>query len=454
MAQILSNLPIGATVKFGKHQIASETAQSIIWVVADKNHSGYPANSVTLVAQKIIDVRQYDAAESNNTRGNKNYKLSNINQWLNSSAEAGKWYSATHTNDAAPKYQSRPGFLYNFTTNERNAILPTTFIVQDGNDVSDSMTAKIFLLSAREIQGSSSAADDGTTRLEYFKSNPVTAVLTEQAFTNASSQPNLITQAYRYFTRSTYNYSALVLDPDSVAEEAIPVNDWGIRPCLNLSATAKISDAPDSEGCYTYIVNNSPTISGSNTNLGTITTVGFNHTYSVNDTDTSDSVTVTEYIDNVSVRSYVATKNATNTFNVTGNTWLKLANGQHTLKITATDGFDTVTRVVTFTRLINKIVVQRSTPLPATTKPSQIIVTLVKNIPYNALLKVEVCNNGFDATPTWETLEASSISSGLAHSFANTTNTAGKWGVNIRVTVDRNGGEGACYITEIGGNFE
>ena len=68
-------------------------------------------------------------------------------------------------------------------------------------------------------------------------------------------------------------------------------------------------------------------------------------------------------------------------------------------------------------------------------------------------MKVEACNNGFDASPAWEDI-TDSVTSGLTHVFANTIKTASEWGVNIRVTVDRNGSEGACYITEIGGNFE
>ena len=122
------------------------------------------------------------------------------------------------------------------------------------------------------------------------------------------------------------------------------------------------------------------------------------------------------------------------------------------MKITATDGFDTATRTITFTKSVTSLVVQRTTPISASTMPTRIIVTLVKNVPSNAEVIVEVCNNGFDTTPTWERIET--YASGLAHTFSNKTNTAGKWGVNIRVTVNRNGAEGACYITEIGGNFE
>ena len=462
MAQLLSNIPIGAAIKFGKHQVGSETAESIVWVVAAKNHSGYPSNSVTLVAQKIIDFRAYDAAETGATWGNNNYALSNIHQWLNSSASAGKWYTATHANDAPPNssttqngtgYQDRAGFLYNFTIGERNLILPTTLTVQTGSNVSNKIIANVFLPSLWEILGVGNTSD-GSSCFEYFLPQNGRCVATTQARTNTSSSKKPPDgTAWDYWTRST-----LVSEPCKITNSGDSEYEYanqgtcGVRPVLNLPATAKISDAPDASGCYTCTVNNAPTISGSNSDLGNKTD-DFTTTYTIADGD-SESVTVTEYIDNVAIRSYVATLGSTNTFVVNGVTWLKLANGIHTLKIVATDGFDTTTRTYTFTKVANKLIVKRKTAIESGTKPSRIIVTLVKNIPSTATLKVEVCNNGFDASPKWETIPSSSITSGVPYDFTNTTKTASKWGVNIRVTVDRNGAEGACYITEIGGNFE
>ena len=450
MAQKLSNLPIGAKIKFGKHQIASETALPIIWVVGAKNHTGYPTNSVTLITEKVIDVRPYDAAETGAQDGNCNYALSNINQWLNSSAAAGSWYTAAHTTDAAPSYRSRPGFLYNFTEYDRSLILPTTLTIPNASSISP----KVFLLSLQESRGSS-PVNDGSIRLAYFDGNALTATMTESTFNAYSGVSGFgnIAKSVVYWTRTfsgTYAY-AITATADSIGYA--PSSTFiGVRPALNLSATTKISDTTDSDGCYTIVVNKVPAISGTNTNLGT-KSAGFSHSYSITEGD-SEAVTVTEEIDNTSIRSYVATLGSTNTFAVTGNTWLKLSNGTHTLKITATDGWDTATRTITFTKSVNKLVVQRTTPMEASKRPSQIIVSLVKTIPYNAKLTVEVCNNGFDASPMWETLDTSSIYSGLAHEFENEVCTAGKWGVNIKVTVDRNGADGACFITEIGGNFE
>ena len=458
MAQKLSNLPNRALIKFGKHQVNTETAQPIIWMIADKNHSGYPANSITLITEKVIDFRVYDEKEG--SYGNPNYKLSNIHQWLNSEASAGKWYTATHSSDAPPSseltaYTNRAGFLYNFTATERSALLPTSLTIQTGTSTSEVITANVFFPSRREILGTGDF-DDGSSRFSCFITGEMRAKITSQAYTNTAltSKPSS-TGYWYYYLRNLTGKDVYTIDYNSegISTTAPHSYSCGIRPVINLPNNLKVSDTTDSDGCYTVLAQTAPTISGSNTDLGN-KSVGFSHTYSVNDAE-SDAVTVTEYIDNVSVRSYVATRGANNTFAVTGNTWLKLANGAHTLKITATDGFDTTTRTITFLKSVTKLVVQRVTPIKATTRPSQMIVSLVKNIPAGAILTVEVCNNGFDTTPTWETLAASSISSGLAHEFANTSKESGKdWGVNIRVTVDRNGAEGACYISEIGGNFE
>lgn len=38
--------------------------------------------------------------------------------------------------------------------------------------------------------------------------------------------------------------------------------------------------------------------------------------------------------------------------------------------------------------------------------------------------------------------------------FENTTKTGAAWGVIIKVVVTRGEGEGACYVSQIGGNFE
>lgn len=550
MGKLLSSLAIGTTVKFGKHSVGTESALPIIWVVAAINRSGYPTGSVTLLAKEIIDLRAFDGKESgneNNKSGNNNYGLSNINQWLNSSASAGSWYSATHSYDTPPNdsntghgtgYQSRPGFLYNFAPSERNAILSTTV---------DSVTTKVFLPSGSEM-----GIFTTSNPLPYVSQFGGGTTITEQAVINTLSTSKPYDYKWDYWTRDDSGTKVYIVTSSGTygARDAM-YGSYGVRPLVNLAGSLEVSTVTDKDGCYTFSLtdapsaptnlqfststiytskpcsvqwgastdpngdaftykihlyydgvesgvaidvgtatsytlasvrsgvssvgfgveavdtrghssgivtvsraaytNYAPTISGTNSDLG-VKTTDFSQTYTISDAD-NNTVTVTEYIDNVMIRSYVATLGATNTLAVTGNTWLKLVNGIHTLKITATDGIDTSTRTFTFTKTVNTLVAQRTTPLTSTTKPTRLVVTVVKNIPPEAIFKVEACNNGFDTAPAWEDI-TSSVTKGQAHVFTNTVKTATNWGVNIRVTVNRNGGEGACYITEIGGNFE
>ena len=458
MPQLISNLPVHSLVKFGNYSVGTESPQPIVWRIIDKNHSGYPSNSVTLITDKVIDILVYDAAEPNMTIGGGDYAQSNINQWLNSVGAANNWYTNAHSGDAAPSYKSRPGFLYNFTEDERLAILTTTLsMIIEPNNTPKSVVAKVFIPSAMEILGTY-RYNDGGVRFTGFSSYDTKAYLTSQAFTNSTSsgKPSSIDTAVSYLTRTTdYSnlyYTTRITATGTYKGSVSPNEAGGVRPCLNLSSTIKVSDTPDSNGYYTVYPNSAPTISVSNGDLGT-KKEGFTLPYVVNDIN-NEPVTVKEYIDNIQIRSYVATLGGTNTIYMTDKSWLKLTNGVHTIKIVATDGVLETIRTVTFTKSINSLIVQRTTPIVSSTKPKSIIATVVKNIPVEATFKVEACINGFDDKPTWEDITFEVVN-GEVHDFnPETTKTSAQWGVNIRVTVNRNGGEGACYITEIGGNFE
>jgi hypothetical protein len=211
------------------------------------------------------------------------------------------------------------------------------------------------------------------------------------------------------------------------------------------------SSAYKTSATVTVINNNAPVISGADANLG-VKSDEFTGTYTVTDAN-NNTVTVTEAIDGVQIRSLVATLGQAITYGVTENTWLALPNGSHTLTIRATDGIDTSVRTYTFTKLVETLKIQNSTPWTLSTMPTRIMLVITRNIPSTATFKVEVCNNGYDASPKWEDC-TDAVKSGLVHVFTNTTKTATNWGVLVRVTVERNGATGACYVSAIGGNFE
>ena len=224
-----------------------------------------------------------------------------------------------------------------------------------------------------------------------------------------------------------------------------------------VSYRVKAIDPSGESSAYTasttvnVINNNAPVISGTDSNLG-VKSDEFTGTYTITDAN-SDAVTVTEAIDGVRIRSLVATLGQAITYGITENTWLALPNGSHTLTISATDGIDTTVRTYVFTKLVDKFSIRNTTPWVSSTMPSRIMLVVTRNIPSTSTFKVEVCNNGYDASPKWEDA-TDAVLSGLVHVFSNKTKTATNWGVVIRVTVERNGAAGACYVSAIGGNFE
>ena len=567
MAQSLSNLPIGAKLKFGKYSVNGETAQSIIWMIVAKNHSStpaYPTNSCTLLAEKIIDLRAFDANESTQASGSNRYSQSNIDQWLNSDASAGAWFVARHSTDSAPvagsvtsgtEYANRPGFLNAFSVAEKNSIL-TTSIRSRTSGGSEDISRKVFLPSTMEVGTYERDATKEGARWSYFASVASAAHLTEQAFSNSPStrKPTVSATVWSWWLRTPGDTSNTVRTVrNGSSDEALAAycygGDMGVRPALNLSTTLNVSDTTDSEGCYTLrlnnapptpsslntpvtiyggksnsiswskvtdpdgdavtyqlecslnggtytqlyngastsyahlvpfgttsvayrvkatdplgetsayktsatitvINNNAPVISGTDSNLG-VKSSGFTGTYTVTDAN-NNTVTVTEAIDGVQIRSLVATLGQEITYGVTENTWLALPNGSHTLTIRATDGIDTSVRTYVFTKLVETLKIMNTTPWEASTMPSRIMLVVTRNIPSASTFKVEVCNNGYDSSPTWEDA-TDAVESGLVHVFTNTTKTATLWGVRVRVTVARNGATGACYISAIGGNFE
>ena len=575
MAQLLSNLPIGSKVKYGKYSVNGEPAQDITWLIVAKNHNStpaYPTNSITLLTEKIVDLRAFDAQEPNSTtshnvtNGNNRYSVSNIDQWLNSDAQAGEWYSPRHTYDQSPtsayvikgtEYANRPGFLNAFSIAEKNNILSTNINVAIVDPRGyEEISRKVFFASAVEVGSNISNVENEGAKWEYFTQNATYGRLTNQVFTNtlSTTKPTFEGDAWAWWLRTPSDVTGrprMTHGGGNTELNASPAytGDGGVRPAMNLSASLKVSDTTDGNGYYTFLLNsappkpsalntptaiyggksnsiswsavsdpdgdtvtyslecavnggafsqiyrgaalsyahlipfgtstvsyrvkaidtseesseyvtsaaltvvnnNAPVISGSDINLG-VKSDDFTGTYTIDDANNND-VTVTEAIDGVQIRSLVVKPGEEITYGVTENTWLALANGSHTLTISATDGIDTTVRTIVFTKLADKFSIRNSTPWVSSTMPSRIMVVVTRNVPSAARFKVEVCNNGYDASPTWEDA-TDAVLSGLVHVFSNKAKTAADWGVVVRVSVERNGATGACYVSAIGGNFE
>ena len=178
---------------------------------------------------------------------------------------------------------------------------------------------------------------------------------------------------------------------------------------------------------------------------------GFMVSYSVSDVD-SDEVAVTEAIDGVTKRTYTATLDGNNSFNVTGEYFMKLLNGNHTLTITASDGKASTVHTLVFAKKVTGASITLETPMSADDQISICVLSVIGLIPADAEYKVEVTNNANDETPVWEDC-TTAVKTGANYVFENKT-AANGFAFNFRLTAERGpSGEGG-YINSVQGGFQ
>lgn len=205
-------------------------------------------------------------------------------------------------------------------------------------------------------------------------------------------------------------------------------------------------------GTIAVIHNRPPVLTGEDVDLGE-KSIDVTYRYTVTDPD-GESVTVTEKVDNKTLRTYDARLGEETELNISGDNFTALTLGAHTVTITARDvaGNETV-RTLTFTKTITGFSITLREPLQSETIPKRCFVNISREIPFGAVFKVEACNNPNDTAPVWEDITAAVLAAHV-HVFKNQTDYALQHGFNIRVTVERKNDLGECWIGGIGGNFE
>lgn len=247
----IHELPVGARVR----DLSTKYYDApIIWLVAD--HGFYSPNETTVLAERILAFKAFDAAEPGNPDsrraeyGNNDYVVSNINQWLNSAED--DWFKPQHLHDQAPSeehvfynaYAEEPGFLSNFSEAFKRGIVDTQLI---------GGKAKVFLLSGAEV----GLTDEGM----------VLALFKDEEFRKAKPTPECVriddegneNEPDWWFLRTPFSGNSgnvrYVLTSGAINFHIAYNGHLGIRPALNFSAEAdiRVSAEPDENGIYDII---------------------------------------------------------------------------------------------------------------------------------------------------------------------------------------------------------
>lgn len=283
MVKPITSLNLGDKVKFGRYRVENEVAQDIIWQVASLNNHYKDTNNpsiedhITLITDRIIDLRGFDAREPNNSNsdrqssGNNRYRDSNLRQWLNKMGHP--WYQSTHSADEPPTdggmnqptgYDTKDGFLSSFNEMELAAILDTTLTVArnrvtDGGG-SENVTDKVFLASNTEVGLSNENNIVEGSLLPIFSNDASRiAYLTQQAFnnTNSGSKPSTVNDAWYWWLRtpdaSGSRNVRYVSTSGALFNNGAYFGRNGVRPLCNLESGILVSDVVDADGAYTII---------------------------------------------------------------------------------------------------------------------------------------------------------------------------------------------------------
>ena len=185
----VSEIPIGAKVLSGvKNSYHDILGKNMEWLVVDRNHEGYPANSTTLYSARLIISAFSDLPNATDYNSlEENYFLSDVDQWLNSEQPEGMWWSSQSTNDVEPTPENVKKYcdwLYEYNPDFGAKIAPH--------------------MALAPYAGFSYMLDD------YFKN----AVLTTHIKAEANRQ--LVEDNRRFFPPSMSNYGAYSEGEDSL----------------------------------------------------------------------------------------------------------------------------------------------------------------------------------------------------------------------------------------------
>lgn len=232
------------------------------------------------------------------------------------------------------------------------------------------------------------------------------------------------------------------------------VHKGALRVAYRVKAYDEDGDASDYSPIITRtVINNSPPtiiceLSG---DLGT-KTAGFTVSYTVTDVDGGD-VTVVERVGTLIKRRFTATLGQPNSFQITGDYFMRLLNGPQTVQIVAIDaGGRSASHELTFTKAVHSMSVTLINPLEVEESISVAILSVLGQIPEDANFQVMVTNNAKDAEPVWQDATRD-IRAERNIVFANKVQANGP-AFNFKLTASRGQSGQGGYVKVLKGAFQ
>nr|WP_235887860.1 DUF6273 domain-containing protein [Neobacillus paridis] len=223
----------------------------IVWLVAD--HEYYGKTLTTLVAERILTFKAFDAAEPDNPveyrseYGNNEYKVSNIHQWMNS--DRTEWFKPLHDYDQAPTkdyvyrrpYADEKGFMNSFSHEFKQHLVDTQL---------EDLMAKVFLLSVSDVGLSCKGKG-----LKLFNNEALRKAKPTKECVQIDGRGSIDIRDWWLRTPLAGDSSiARCVNSDGTLSNDDSYNgSIGVRPALNLPSDIHVKAEPDVNGIYEIV---------------------------------------------------------------------------------------------------------------------------------------------------------------------------------------------------------
>ena len=307
------------------------------------------------------------------------------------------------------------------------------------HSITSSMTTVLYRVRAKNALGDASSFRTGSTvNVNHPPTTPPsldvpTPIKSGTSITiswGQSTDPN--GDAITYELQCAQNggsYSALYSGSNRTYSHSITASMNTLQYRVRAKDTVDLYSGWQTGSSITVQHNTPPGISGSDSDLGTLTAPP-SVNYTVTDPDAGDTVKV-EITLNGSLMQQInsVTLGQQQTYTLPLLQFLALKSGAYTVKITATDkAGESAVRTYTFKRAVAAVEFELKPMLYD--RRARLIHLYPIFLAAPAKVDLRVCNNRLDSSPTWEVMDA-----GPEHIFSNTTKTAADWAVGVKVKI-------------------